>query len=202
MSSRICRRSCIHSRRSGRRHRAVGPSESAFAELFTNRWFILTPLPAPSRRGGAARALLARLRLQCREMTPEHHDIVLAITSHLPHLIAFDIVATAADLEEVTNSEVISSRPAASATSPHRRLRSHHVARRLPQRQGRRARDARPFLRGPSVLQRAIRWATATLCSICSPARARSCAASSPPGRKQPARFRPTAAGRRKRSLR
>ena len=40
-------------------------------------------------------------------MTPEHHDLVLAITSHLPHLIAYNIVATAADLEEVTSSEVI-----------------------------------------------------------------------------------------------
>ena len=40
-------------------------------------------------------------------MTPEHHDLVLAITSHLPHLIAYNIVATAADIEEVTNSEVI-----------------------------------------------------------------------------------------------
>ena len=40
-------------------------------------------------------------------MTPEHHDMVLAITSHLPHLIAYNIVATAADIEEVTNSEVI-----------------------------------------------------------------------------------------------
>jgi len=40
-------------------------------------------------------------------MTPEHHDIVLAITSHIPHLIAFNIVGTAADVEEVTNSEVI-----------------------------------------------------------------------------------------------
>ncbi len=40
-------------------------------------------------------------------MTPDHHDLALAITSHLPHLIAYNIVATAADLEEVTNSEVI-----------------------------------------------------------------------------------------------
>jgi cyclohexadieny/prephenate dehydrogenase len=40
-------------------------------------------------------------------MTPEHHDLVLAITSHLPHLIAYNIVSTAADLEEVTSSEVI-----------------------------------------------------------------------------------------------
>ena len=40
-------------------------------------------------------------------MTPEHHDIVLAITSHVPHLIAYNIVGTAADMEEVTQSEVV-----------------------------------------------------------------------------------------------
>jgi cyclohexadieny/prephenate dehydrogenase len=40
-------------------------------------------------------------------MTPSHHDLVLAITSHVPHLIAYNIVGTAADLEEVTQSEVI-----------------------------------------------------------------------------------------------
>jgi cyclohexadieny/prephenate dehydrogenase len=44
---------------------------------------------------------------QVETMVPEHHDIVLAITSHIPHLIAFNIVGTAADLEEVTQSEVI-----------------------------------------------------------------------------------------------
>ena len=41
------------------------------------------------------------------QMDPEHHDLVLAITSHLPHLIAYNIVGTASDLEKVTNSEVI-----------------------------------------------------------------------------------------------
>jgi cyclohexadieny/prephenate dehydrogenase len=84
-----------------------GP-ESGFAELFANRWCVLTPLP------GADAAAVSRLEFFWRAcganvdtMTPEHHDLVLAITSHLPHLIAYNIVATAADLEEVTNSEVI-----------------------------------------------------------------------------------------------
>ena len=84
-----------------------GPS-SGFAELFLNKWCILTPLP-----GGNADAV-SRLEAFWRGcgsnvemMTPEHHDLVLAITSHLPHLIAYNIVATAADIEEVTNSEVI-----------------------------------------------------------------------------------------------
>ena len=84
-----------------------GP-ESGFAELFANRWCILTPPP------GSDLEAVSRLEAFWRAcgsnvdtMTPEHHDLVLAITSHLPHLIAYNIVATAADLEEVTNSEVI-----------------------------------------------------------------------------------------------
>lgn len=84
-----------------------GP-EAGFAELFDNRWCILTPLPDTDP------AALARLEAFWRDcgsnvesMTPEHHDLVLAITSHLPHLIAYNIVSTAADLEEVTKSEVI-----------------------------------------------------------------------------------------------
>lgn len=84
-----------------------GP-ESGFAELFDNRWCILTPLP------GADAAMVQKLEgfwQACGSMvdvmTAEHHDLVLAITSHLPHLIAYNTVATAADLEEVTNSEVI-----------------------------------------------------------------------------------------------
>jgi cyclohexadieny/prephenate dehydrogenase len=84
-----------------------GP-ESGFAELFTNRWCILTPLPDSD---AAAVAKLEKFWRACgsnvERMTPEHHDVVLAITSHLPHLIAYNIVATAADIEEVTNSEVI-----------------------------------------------------------------------------------------------
>ena len=84
-----------------------GP-ESGFAELFINRWCILTPLP-DSDTGAVER--LADFWRACGSnvevMTPEHHDLVLAITSHLPHLIAYNLVSTAADLEEVTSSEVI-----------------------------------------------------------------------------------------------
>ncbi|PZF77393.1 prephenate/arogenate dehydrogenase family protein [Aestuariivirga litoralis] len=84
-----------------------GP-ESGFAELFINRWCILTPLPEAD--AGAVDRLAAFWRAcgsNVEIMTPEHHDLVLAITSHLPHLIAYNIVSTAADLEEVTSSEVI-----------------------------------------------------------------------------------------------
>lgn len=84
-----------------------GP-ESGFADLFINRWCILTPLPEADPQ---AVARLAEFWRACGSnvevMTPEHHDLVLAITSHLPHLIAYNIVSTAADLEEVTSSEVI-----------------------------------------------------------------------------------------------
>lgn len=84
-----------------------GP-ESGFASLFTNRWCILTPLPDASPE---AVSRLEQFWRDCGSnvdvMTPEHHDLVLAITSHLPHLIAYNIVATAADLENVTDSEVI-----------------------------------------------------------------------------------------------
>lgn len=84
-----------------------GP-QSGFAELFANRWCILTPLPS------ADPLMVKKLESFWRAcgsnvdiMAAEHHDLVLAITSHLPHLIAYNIVATAADLEEVTDSEVI-----------------------------------------------------------------------------------------------
>jgi len=84
-----------------------GP-ESGFADLFNNRWCVLTPLPDSH---AAAVTRLEKFWRACgsnvETMTPEHHDLVLAITSHLPHLIAYNIVATAADLEEVTDSEVI-----------------------------------------------------------------------------------------------
>ena len=84
-----------------------GP-DAGFAELFVNRWCILTP---PAGTDPAAVEKLATfwrvLGANVETMTPEHHDIVLAITSHIPHLIAFNIVGTAADVEEVTQSEVI-----------------------------------------------------------------------------------------------
>jgi cyclohexadieny/prephenate dehydrogenase len=84
-----------------------GP-ESGFAELFRNRWCILTP-PANVDPQALAKleAFWRALKSNVEVMTPEHHDMVLAITSHLPHLIAYNIVATAADLEEVTDTEVI-----------------------------------------------------------------------------------------------
>jgi cyclohexadieny/prephenate dehydrogenase len=84
-----------------------GP-DAAFAELFDNRWCILTP---PEGTDPAAVEKLATfwrgLGANVETMTPEHHDLVLAITSHVPHLIAYNIVGTAADLESVTQSEVM-----------------------------------------------------------------------------------------------
>lgn len=84
-----------------------GPA-SGFADLFLKRWCVLTPLPGSNP---SAVARLEKFWHACGSevelMTPEHHDLVLAITSHLPHLIAYNTVATAADLEEVTDSEVI-----------------------------------------------------------------------------------------------
>ena len=84
-----------------------GP-DAGFAELFEGRWCILTPCERSSEEAVAkVSALWQALGSAVEIMTPEHHDIVLAITSHLPHLIAYNIVGTAADVEEVTQSEVI-----------------------------------------------------------------------------------------------
>lgn len=84
-----------------------GP-DAGFADLFINRWCILTPLP---NTNDEALEKLTQFWQACGakvdQMDPEHHDLVLAITSHLPHLIAYNIVGTASDLEKVTNSEVI-----------------------------------------------------------------------------------------------
>ena len=85
-----------------------GP-ESGFAELFDNRWCILTPPPGtdPAASRATASAFWQGLGSNVEIMDAEHHDLVLAITSHVPHLIAFNIVNTAAHLERVTDSEVI-----------------------------------------------------------------------------------------------
>jgi len=84
-----------------------GP-DAGFAELFVNRWCILTPAEGTD---AAAIALVERfwtaLGSKAEHMDAQHHDLVLAITSHVPHLIAYNIVATADDLESVTKSEVI-----------------------------------------------------------------------------------------------
>jgi len=84
-----------------------GP-ESGFAELFDNRWTILTPAAdADPREVERLRAFWQALGSNVELMNAEHHDLVLAITSHVPHLIAYNIVNTAAHLERVTDSEVI-----------------------------------------------------------------------------------------------
>jgi cyclohexadieny/prephenate dehydrogenase len=84
-----------------------GP-EAGFATLFEGRWCILTPTEDTP---GAAVERVASFWQGCGStvdyMDPHHHDLVLAITSHVPHLIAYNIVGTASDLETVTESEVI-----------------------------------------------------------------------------------------------
>ena len=84
-----------------------GP-DAGFAELFENRWCIFTPLPDTDP---VALEKLSEFWRRCGSnidtMDPEHHDMTLAIVSHLPHIIAYNIVGTADDLEAVTKSEVI-----------------------------------------------------------------------------------------------
>ena len=84
-----------------------GP-DAGFATLFVNRWCIVTPPEgAEARAVETIAAIWSAMGSNVEQMTPTHHDLVLAITSHVPHLIAYNIVGTAADLEEVTQSEVI-----------------------------------------------------------------------------------------------
>lgn len=84
-----------------------GP-EAGFAELFDGRWSILTPPEGTDPAAvEAVAAFWLALGARVEIMTPERHDLVLAITSHIPHLIAYNIVGTAADLEAVTQGEVI-----------------------------------------------------------------------------------------------
>lgn len=84
-----------------------GP-EAGFATLFKGRWSIVTP-PADADPAAVERVaeLWRRVGADVEVMDPAHHDLVLAVTSHLPHLIAYTIVGTASDLEDVTQSEVI-----------------------------------------------------------------------------------------------
>lgn len=87
-----------------------GP-DAGFAELFDGRWTILCPLERPGDDYAVAVAALSafwrRLGATVELMDARHHDLVLAVTSHLPHLIAYNIVGTAADLEEVAQAEVM-----------------------------------------------------------------------------------------------
>ena len=84
-----------------------GPA-SGFATLFEGRWCIVTP-PAGAPRDAvtAVTSFWEALGARVETMDAAHHDMVLAVTSHLPHLIAYTIVGTASELEEVTESEVI-----------------------------------------------------------------------------------------------
>jgi len=84
-----------------------GP-ESGFATLFDNRWCIVVPTPFTSPDAVAQlRALWEGMGAHVDEMDAEHHDLVLAVTSHTPHLIAYTMVGVADDLRRVTDSEVI-----------------------------------------------------------------------------------------------
>lgn len=84
-----------------------GPA-AGFATLFDGRWCILTPgADAPADAVAALGGFWEALGARVETMNAAHHDMVLAVTSHLPHLIAYTIVGTASELEEVTESEVI-----------------------------------------------------------------------------------------------
>jgi cyclohexadieny/prephenate dehydrogenase len=84
-----------------------GP-ESGFAEMFADRWCILTPAPDTDPAAIAKVTALWQLaRMRVVTMPAQHHDRVLAVTSHLPHLIAYTIVGTASALGDDLKSEVI-----------------------------------------------------------------------------------------------
>ncbi|PVA05866.1 prephenate/arogenate dehydrogenase family protein [Thalassorhabdomicrobium marinisediminis] len=83
-----------------------GP-EAGFAELFDNRWCLLTPEGADPGETARLRRFWEALGSKVDEMDPDHHDLVLAVTSHTPHLIAYTMVGVADDLGRVTDSEVV-----------------------------------------------------------------------------------------------
>ena len=84
-----------------------GPA-AGFADMFRDRWCILTPLAGTDAKAVArVKHMWESAGMKVATMDPAHHDLVLAITSHLPHLIAYTIVGTANDLEDTLKSEVI-----------------------------------------------------------------------------------------------
>ncbi|MDO5369465.1 prephenate/arogenate dehydrogenase family protein [Paracoccus sp. (in: a-proteobacteria)] len=84
-----------------------GP-RSGFATLFQNRWWLLTPLPDSDPAAvGKLSALVRAMGANVETMEAPHHDLVLAVTSHVPHLIAYTVVGVADHLRRVTESEVI-----------------------------------------------------------------------------------------------
>ena len=120
-----------------------GP-DAGFVELFQGRWTLLTPPPGTDE---AAVEKIAEFWRRCgslvEQMEPGHHDRVLAIVSHLPHLIAFTICGTADDLADESRQEVVNF--AASGLPrlhPHRRVGPGDVARHFPEQPGGAAGDA------------------------------------------------------------
>lgn len=84
-----------------------GP-RSGFAELFENRWFLIVPVEGSDVDAvDRIEALWKGIGSNTARMDPEHHDLVVAVTSHAPHLIAYTMVGVADDLGRVTDSEVI-----------------------------------------------------------------------------------------------
>ncbi len=83
-----------------------GP-DAGFAELFHNRWCIITPLEGTEAETQKLVGFWEDLGSKVDLMDPEHHDLVLAVTSHVPHLIAYTMVGVADDLSRVKESEVI-----------------------------------------------------------------------------------------------
>ena len=84
-----------------------GP-EAGFADLFKNRWCIITPINKKNPNSlKKLNNFWKKIGSKVQHMSAEHHDKVMAITSHIPHLIAYNIVGTAANLEKDTKSEVI-----------------------------------------------------------------------------------------------
>ena len=136
-----------------------GP-ESGFAELFDGRWTILTPLPGADEHAVAKlKAFWEACGAQVEIMTPDHHDLVLAVTSHVPHLIAYNIVGTVtrpgARHRKRSHQVLGLGLP---RLHPHRRLRPDHVARHLHEQQGGGAGNPGPLHRRLGSLQKAIRW--------------------------------------------
>ena len=83
-----------------------GP-EAGFAEMFQDRWCVLTPDGANEAATDKVKSFWEALGSQVAIMEPKRHDIVLATTSHVPHLIAYTLVGTAVDMEQVTQNEVV-----------------------------------------------------------------------------------------------
>lgn len=83
-----------------------GP-EAGFADMFKDRWCVLTPTKEGLKETDILKAFWEGLGSDVAIMSPERHDIVLATTSHVPHLIAYTLVGTAVDMEKVTRNEVV-----------------------------------------------------------------------------------------------